>query len=302
MNKNYILHKFLNGEATKDEIEKLKASPEYASYIKIAEASSGFEAPPFNSEANFEAISSKFNAKERFRRQSPLKNILRIAAVFAIICFGYLYVSTLDTSVSTQIAEKETFQLPDNSQVVLNADSEISYNKKSWKKNRELSLEGEAYFKVTKGSTFSVNTPQGVVTVLGTQFNIFSRGESFNINCYEGLVSVHFNDTLIKLPVGNKLKIESGTLIEHIKENAAAAAPQWIANESHFENASLFTVLNELQRQYPIEITSQDDINKRFTGSFTHEDLHIALKSVCDPLQLNFTVDGKEVKIYAKGN
>ncbi len=300
MNKNYILHKFLNGEATKDEIEKLKASPEYASYIKIAEASSGFEAPPFNSEANFEAISSKFNTKEKFRRQSPLKNILRIAAVFAVICFGYLYVSTLDTSVSTQIAEKETFQLPDNSQVVLNADSEINYNKKSWKKNRELSLQGEAYFKVTKGSTFSVNTPQGVVTVLGTQFNIFSRGESFNINCYEGLVSVHFNDTLIKLPVGNKLKIESGTLIEHIKENAAA--PQWIANESHFENASLFTVLNELQRQYPIEIISQDDINKRFTGSFTHNNLNIALKSVCDPLQLNFTVDGKEVKIYAKGN
>lgn len=299
MDTNYILHKYLNGEATADEIEKLKSSPELASYIKIAEATSGFEAPPFNAEANFELINSKRIVQKEVRRIQPLSAFLRIAAVLAVVLAGYLYISALDTTVSTQIAEKETFLLPDASEVVLNANSEIVYNKKNWKENRSLTLDGEAYFKVTKGSSFSVNTSQGVVTVLGTQFNVFSRDSIFNVNCFEGLVSVAFNGTLVKLPAGNKLKIENGTLVVHTASNAVA--PTWITDESHFENASFHVVLNELQRQYPITITTNNvNINRRFTGSFTHKDLNVALKSVCDPLDLQFTITDGDVNIYAK--
>ncbi|PKA83519.1 FecR family protein [Ulvibacter sp. MAR_2010_11] len=299
MDLNYILHKYLNGEATKDEIEKLKTSPEYASYIKISEATSGFEAPSFNAETNFEAILSKQSAVRQVRRLHPVKTVLQIAAVLAVICVGYLYVSTLDTSVTTQIAEKETFSLPDNSEVILNSNSEISYNKKSWEKERTLSLTGEAYFRVTQGSTFSVNTPQGVVTVIGTQFNVFSRDSVFNINCYEGLVSVAYKDTIIKLPAGHKLKIEKGTLVSNTQSDTPT--PQWIGNESHFENTKLKTVLDELQRQYPVTILTQNvDVNRRFTGGFTHSNLDLALQAVCDPLGLAFTITEGEVKIYAK--
>jgi len=59
MELNYILHKYLNGEATTDDIDKLKSSPEYASYVKVAEVSSGFEAPHFDAAANFELINSR---------------------------------------------------------------------------------------------------------------------------------------------------------------------------------------------------------------------------------------------------
>ena len=299
MDTNDILHKYLNGEATADEIEKLKASPELASYIKIAEVTSGFEAPPFNAEANFELIKSKRIVQKEVRRIQPLSAFLRVAAVIAVVLAGYFYVSALDTTVSTQVAEKESFVLPDASEVVLNANSEIVYNKKNWKENRSLTLDGEAYFKVTKGSSFSVNTSQGVVTVLGTQFNVFSRDAVFNVNCFEGLVSVSFNDTLVKLPAGNKLKIENGTLVVHTPSNAVA--PTWITDESHFENVLFNVVLDELQRQYPITITANNvNINRRFTGSFTHKDLNVALKSVCDPLDLQFTITDGEVNIYAK--
>ncbi|QNJ98080.1 histidine kinase [Constantimarinum furrinae] len=291
------MHKYLNGEATAEEIAQLKESPEYASYIKISEVTGEFTTPSFDAEGNKKAIDAKIG-DPKVRTLSPFGMFIRVAAVVMVLLAGYLYVSTLDTTVNTGIAAKETFLLPDNSEVVLNASSEIVYNKKKWNDNRALALEGEAYFKVEKGSKFSVKTSQGIVSVLGTQFNVFSRDTIFNINCYEGLVSVQFNDTLIKLPAGNKLKIENGTLVVHTQSNTQS--PSWITNESSFDNASLATVIEELQRQYPIQITSQNTIvNKRFSGSFTHQDLMIALRSVFDPLQLEFTVEGDQVHVYA---
>jgi transmembrane sensor len=300
MDKNYILHKYLNGEASPEEIARLKESPEYAAYVKIADATAEFETPAFNVESNKKAIDSKLK-DPKVRTIRPLAMILRVAAVVAVLLAGYLYLSTLDTTVTTGIAAKETFLLPDNSEVILNASSEIVYNTKKWNNNRTLALDGEAYFKVEKGSKFSVKTQQGIVSVLGTQFNVFSRDTIFNVNCFEGLVSVQFNDTLIKLPAGNKLKIENGTLVVHTQ--STKQSPSWITNESSFDNAGLATVIKELERQYPITITSQNTIvNKRFSGSFTHQDLMIALRSVFDPLQLEFTVEGDQVHVYAPKN
>lgn len=299
MDKEHILHKWLNDSATKEELDFLKTSPEYASYIKIAEASSGLEAPAANSEKNFQAITTALGNKGKVKRLNPLTTFLKVAAVLAIVVAGYLYVDSLDTKINTQIAEKQTFLLPDNSEVVLNSNSNLAYNKNKWNEQRELKLNGEAYFKVTKGNTFSVNTPVGSVRVLGTQFNVFSRDNLFYINCYEGLVSVAFNDTLIKLPAGSKLKIEKGIVVDH--SNTDKTSPSWTMNESSFENATLTTVLKELESQYPITLTAQfSNVSQRFTGSFTHNDLNLALKSICEPLHLSYTIREESVTIYAK--
>ena len=300
MEENYMLHKFLEGKANSAEIEKLKSSPEYASYIKLAEASSGLEAPLFNATANFEVIQSKKTRNEKVIKLNPFRTLLKVAAMVAVICVGYLYLNSLDATVSTQIAEKTNFTLPDSSEVILNSNSEITYNKKDWDTDRSLSLIGEAYFKVSKGENFNVHTDQGIVSVLGTQFNVFSRDHIFYVHCYEGLVSVKYNDTLIKLPAGTKLKVKKGVLVDYA--NDTKVAPNWIMDESHFENALIIEVLNELQSQYPIIINSENvDMTKRFTGSFTHKNLDLALKAICDPLQLKFTIDGSEVLIYGTG-
>ena len=55
-------------------------------------------------------------------------------------------------------SQKQEISLPDNSQVSLNALSSVTYNESSWDENRELTLNGEAFFKVEKGSTFEVKT------------------------------------------------------------------------------------------------------------------------------------------------
>lgn len=301
MRKDYLLAKWLNKNITNEELTELKSSSEYATYIKIAEATSKLKIPSFNIDANFKAISSQIKLKDKVIRLKPMATFLKIAAVIAVLFTVYLFINSLDTTIETKIAEKQYFLLPDDSKVVLNANSTINYNKKDWKKSRELTLNGEAYFNVSKGKKFLVITQLGIVNVLGTQFNVLARDDNFYIKCYEGLVSVSFNDTIIKLSAGKKLKIENGVLIKHYKNNTSS--PGWIANESSFENTTLAIVLKEFERQYPIKITTKNiNLNKRFSGSFTHNNLNLALKSVCDPLNLSFTINGEDVTIYAKDN
>ncbi|MCW5520946.1 FecR domain-containing protein [Aureitalea sp. L0-47] len=299
MEKDYLLHKYLNGDASAEDIVVLRSDPEYAEYTRIAESTSEFEPPEFKAESNFEAIQKEKLKRIGTSNRSSYKRILQIAAMVVLVVVSYVFINSVDTSVRTGVAQKESFTLPDNSEVQLNASSEIRYKKRSWDKNRSLALDGEAYFKVTKGNTFSVETSQGTVKVLGTQFNVFSRESNFSINCYEGLVSVAFNDTLIKLPAGNKLQVQNNKIVVHTA--ISNSAPSWIANESSFENATLSEVINELEQQYPINITSPENIaNKRFTGSFTHDNLELALRSICDPLRLGYTVGGDEVTLYVK--
>lgn len=292
-----MLHKYLNGEADARETALLKEDPEFASYLLISDASAEFETPEFRRDKIYDQIMEK--RSETASRPIPLaRTLLKIAAVLALVVTAYLYFGNLQTNVNTSIAETKSFTLPDASEVTLNSNSSIDYKKKNWENNRKLQLDGEAYFKVSKGNKFDVETSQGTVSVLGTQFNVFSRDTIFNVKCFEGLVSVAFTDTVVKVAAGNKLKIENGVLTVLTKTNSSS--PSWINNESSFENASLATVINELQHQYPIKITSPEHIlNKRFTGSFTHKDLEIALRSVCEPLRLKYSIDGESVQIYA---
>jgi len=308
MKHDELLTKWLNNEISEAELELLKSSPEYASYIRIAEAASKLSPPNFNEKETLTAITSKAlfqsdDQKDRsVRPLRSMKTFLRIAAVFAILFTGFHLINTMDTSVKTSIAEKMNIELPDRSEVVLNAQSEIKFNKKNWNDNRNISLNGEAFFKVSKGNTFNVRTAQGTVSVLGTQFNVFSRDDKLYINCYEGLVSVSLNNTNIELQAGKELKIENGLIIYHDSSNTEN--PSWLSDESYFENATLALVLQEIERQYPIKITTDNvNVEKRFTGAFTHKDLDLALKSVCDPLNLAYSINGNDdVILYAKGN
>jgi transmembrane sensor len=301
MDKNYILHKYLNASAAEEELALLREDPEFSSYIKIAEATKEFETPLFREDENLDAITKNITAHSpKVRSMGAMKYFLRIAAVIVLAVTTYLFMTDRETTFHTEVAERKELVLPDQSEVILNAKSELSYSKKDWENNRNLRLEGEAYFKVQKGEKFSVETPQGVVSVLGTQFDVYARGNQFYVKCFEGLVSVAFSDTLIKVPAGNYLKIAKDEMISF--ENTNDLSPSWVAFESKFENANLETVLEELQRQYSVTVRHEFKSEKKFTGRFPHKDLNLALRSICEPLQLTYKITGNEVTLYAKNS
>ena len=141
--------------------------------------------------------------------------------------------------------------LPDASEAVLNADSRITYDKKDWKESRDLSLDGEAYFMVAKGSRFTIHTKQGDVSVLGTQFNVKVREDLFEVICYEGLVQVDYAGKSVRLPKSHTFKLHRGVVVS---DRTEFNEPSWISKKSVFKSSPLAQVLQELERQHNITV------------------------------------------------
>lgn len=300
MQENYLA-KWLSGELSEQELAEFKKSAEYASYQKLKEVSSTLKAPEFDvDQALTHLKEERIGNVPKVIALNPFKKFLRVAAAIAVLLTGsYFYVNTLDESVTTQFAERSEVMLPDNSEIILNAGSRVSFSEKNWDEKRNVNLKGEAFFKVAKGKKFTVSTTQGTVTVLGTQFNVENREGFFEVTCYEGLVSVIYNNIETQLPAGTSFMVVDGKVVD--TATPKTAQPSWVNNESSFERIPLGYVLNELERQYNIEVKTQN-VNKNvlFTGTFSNTDLKMALKSISTPSRINYKIEGDNVLFYAE--
>lgn len=299
MDKEILLTKWLDGELSDTELTLLKQLPEYPSYKKLYENAAFFKSPVLNKEKQY--INFKTRLKKEKKPASNLnasfKIFMRIAAIL-VVGLG-LYFTTLKedlVKVNTLIAQQTKHNLPDNSEIFVNADSKIKYNQKDWGEKRKVNLDGEAFFVVAKGEKFEVETDQGTVTVLGTKFNVKQRGKLFEVQCYEGLVKVEVNEFNIKLPAGNSLRL-LGNKITKGKTNLTK--PSWIGGKSTFESTPLYAVIEEFERQFGVSIVLNTfDKQKVFTGSFVHDDIELALKAITQPFKLNYIINKDHIRIF----
>ncbi|MCW5516829.1 FecR family protein [Muriicola sp. Z0-33] len=300
MKENYLA-KWLNNELTEAELAEFEKTAEYATYKKILDVSADLEPPKFDIEKALDDLRNNRPEKEvKVIRLSPMKKVMRLAAaVAAIVAVAYFYINSLDITVTTQYAQQTEVILPDASEIILNAASEISYSEKRWDKDRNVKLEGEAFFKVAKGKRFTVATENGLVTVLGTQFNVENRKDFFEVTCYEGLVSVAYNGTETKLPAGTSFIVINGE-IQH-PETPNSSVPSWMNNESSFKSIPLAFVLDEFERQFNIEVETKNiDLDQLFTGTFSNTNVNLALQSISTPSHIKFNLEENKVLIYAE--
>lgn len=287
MTREELIKKWLDNELSIKELQAFKALEDYDALVKLSDSVKHFKAPDYNESEELKAVLHKIEPKKS--KTNWLPKIARVAALI-VLCFSvYYYTTTLDTTISTLASNKTTTELPDHSSITLNALSSITYNTNDWNTKRHITLEGEGYFKVAKGETFSVETKTGTVTVLGTQFNVKDRDNVFEVTCYEGSVRVDYKKTSKILKSGDSFLILDGKYIAQEKESIAS--PKWIGNESYFRSMPFDHVLREFERQYNISITSKKiDLNQLFTGSFVHNDRTLALKSITLPLHLSYSL------------
>ena len=287
MNKETLISKWLNNDLNDQELEAFIMLEDYDDLVKLNDSMQAFKAEDYDTSSELESVLKTIKAT---KKQSThwVKPLMRVAAILAI-CFSlYYYTTTLDTTITTEFAQKTTIELPDASSVSLNAKSLLAFNKNSWKNEREVTLEGEAFFKVAKGSSFHVLTKSGTVKVYGTQFNVKQRDNYFEVICYEGLVGVTYNSQEIKLKPGDSFLIIDGKQIA--KEKEKRTTPSWLNNESTFKSLPYKEVIAEFERQYQVDITLLNiDTNQLFTGSFAHNNLEVALKAITLPLHVTYS-------------
>ena len=232
-------------------------------------------------------ISNKFNYKWSFS----------IAATLAILFGLFFLMSTNEISHKTAFGEQKIIELHDGSQVTMNSRSLIEFNPDSWDSNRILKLSGEAYFKVNKGSQFTVNTKNGNVIVLGTEFNVNSLDNYFEVICYEGKVSVSSESSEHILQSTQRIRKVNGNPSE--SSATQLSKPTWIDGESTFKSVPIRYVITALENQYNIKIDSESiDDSTVFSGSFPHDNLNIALITVFDALNMKYNKnDNRNIKL-----
>jgi ferric-dicitrate binding protein FerR (iron transport regulator) len=127
-----------------------------------------------------------------------------------------LLMAVVLTSCSqVKVETKDNFDavdLPDGSQVYLNRNSAVSYDKDF--KTRNIELEGEAFFSVVPGETpFVVKTSEGEIDVVGTEFNVKAEAKALAVEVEEGVVDLKTAHDNSKLKEGEMAVYNEGKVV-----------------------------------------------------------------------------------------
>lgn len=302
MTEDDLLKKWLNNDLSDAEKKTFSERNDYSINQEIINKAQHFKASNFSAVDDFKTFKKAYESKPNVKRLNWIKPLLRFASILVIGLTVYFTVfNSKVIETKTLASEQSTISLPDLSKVTLNADSKITFKKENWESKRLLNLEGEAYFKVAKGQTFDVITNNGIVTVVGTEFNVKSRSNYFEVVCYEGIVNVTSDTIKRQLKTGETYRILNKTFTE---DKTTDVEPNWTKNRSAFKAIPLKNVFEELERQYNVKVTFKNTNNTRlFTGVFVHNNLENALISITKPMNLLFKISSpNQVLIYGKTN
>lgn len=214
------------------------------------------------------------------------------AAASIIILIGAFYLFNFNKQIIciTQLGEMKEFILPDQSKVILNTDSKLTYKKSFWRNSRKVCLTGEAGFKIKKGSLFTVNTNKGNVRVLGTSFNVFARNNDFKVSCFTGKVQVQLNENSnsVILTQGLESQLKNNQL-SHPERFNISRVGKWQKGEFYYSCEKIENVFREIERQFKVKIITKNIGNRYYTGYFNNKNLEDALEMVCLPMNLEYS-------------
>ena len=225
-----------------------------------------------------------------------LKRRLPLAYGLIILMLSPLaYDAFSKKQVKTKPAEKKSVLLSDGTEVILNSESELTYNRSYNKKNRSVHLIGEAYFSVQKGNIpFNVLTPHGKISVLGTSFNIRTRNDGFEVGVNDGEVQVSNENNLLNLSKGQLIDVKSEFLSSNIIQIPTNQYPDWLNQKFYCDETTLESLCLEIERTFDIKINFTNPNLKSLTisGLIEASDLDDVLQTVSILTKHKFKLDG----------
>ena len=299
-----FLGRWLNDNLDAKELADFKHSQDYSSYEKIIQTLEEFKAPDFETENSLEKLKHKIEQAPKSKSNTisliKKKPYLLAATISLILGITYVlfYANTPNSnqnqiSYTTSVGEKHAIEFPDGSEVKINVASQLNYNLQNWTQKRIIRLDGEAFFKVTPGKPFLVETSKGSIEVLGTSFNVKARKNIFEVVCYSGKVNVKGDSFEKTLLPGEGIKTQDNKNINKLTTKHLHKSPSWLKGISSLDNVPLSEALEELCFYFDLKISSELDLSQYyFTGDFPHADLNLSIKLLVDPFnQLNYTYD-----------
>ena len=231
------------------------------------------------------------------------RNIAASVALLLLVGLSYYLFINTEKSYSTLPGANKEVNLPDESRIILNGNSSISYSR-SWdlKQTREVKIDGEAFFNVkhvaVKGRLSKIDSFRVIVnglkaTVLGTEFNIKNRRGVTEIVLKNGSLRVDFIKKEIKsviLKPGDKLTYSSSGNAKLSNTNSAVATA-WTHQSLIFEGTTVADIIKELEDNFGYKVILKDPslAKRRITGTVPIkrvDDLIFVLSNI-----LNITIE-----------
>ncbi|MBC7902445.1 MAG: FecR domain-containing protein [Gemmatimonadaceae bacterium] len=260
--------------------------------------------------AQVEAALQRFQQNTLISKAAPVIGMRRkawfsAAAVLIFIIAGAAILSQtgfFSSKIQTQYGQIKLQQLPDGSQVTLNAHSQISFAK-TWDdgSDREVWLDGEAFFHVSKTaakSRFIVHTNRFDIIVTGTQFNAVNRNGKTSVTLKEGSVIVLTKD-------GRRVAMKPGQFIE-VKDDDFLIAPAeidaiiaWKERKMSFNNTPMREVARLIEEHYGVEVVLQDEATANHTimGIMANDNLEVLLTALEATSDFTIVRDGNKIVI-----
>ncbi|MBS1601843.1 MAG: FecR family protein [Bacteroidetes bacterium] len=298
------------------------------------------------STALFKKVQEKIAAEETFPR--PHNNSRRIwysaaaALILTVVGISYFHHSSPKPQVTAEVrwlrtttrpTQKDVLKLPDGTVVTLNSATTIKYPDHFSDSTREVFLEGEAYFDVSRNPAhpFIIHADKMNIRVLGTSFNVksYKNEPSGEATLITGSIEVTLNDRpsdRIILKPKEKLIVQNNkatrkplgiaqtipdntgkstryalTNLTYFRNNVnTVVETSWVENKLVFSNKDFIDISGDLERWYGVHIEFMTERAKHynFSGYFEKETLPEALDVLRMIDHFTYKIEDSTVYIY----
>jgi ferric-dicitrate binding protein FerR (iron transport regulator) len=315
-----LIGKYLSFQASSEEITRLEnwvqSSAEnqsiYQSYRKTLQLT---HVQHIQTKVNLESEWNQFlsstqktidiNSAPANKKTKPvwLSIAASILILFSLSLTFYYY---QNSSVTEQTKQNTlALVLEDKSEIILNHNSSVEYQKDYNETERRIELKGNAFFEVSpnKQKPCIVNTEDIEVKVLGTAFYIDTKSDDKQIEVFvkHGKVSVSIaNGSSVILTSGKKAIYSKDlkTLVE--QENFDPNFDAWNTKTLLFEETILENVIKTINKTYHTNLIIEDNRLKQIplTASYQNKSLNAVLKILSESLDIVYIE--KEGSIYVE--
>ena len=209
--------------------------------------------------------------------------------------------------IETHTAKEFWVTLPDGSRVHLNYNARLIYPNRFVGDTRQVYVEGEAYFYISKDSRhpFIVNTSSGMLKQYGTEFYINAPKESTMVVLIDGAVSVTpKGGTEQMMKCGQQAVFNTNGSSLKIEDVDTSLYTAWNEGRMVFEDCPLENLMEVLAKWYDFDYTITDDKLRKvhLSGTFDrYGSLDGILNVISDLTNAETSLRGNKVVLGRKG-
>ncbi|HVT86456.1 MAG TPA: FecR domain-containing protein [Chitinophagaceae bacterium] len=225
-----------------------------------------------------------------------------VAVLLIVIGVTVFFKPSSKSQLATQYGQIKKDKLPDGTEVFLNANSTVTYEK-GWHegKTREVWIQGEAFFHVKKTPShdkFIVHTDAFDIEVTGTSFNVTNKNGQSSIILKEGSVKIRRpGEAEILMQPGDMVAFSNEKIEKKIVTKQDYMA--WMDNKLDFDNTPVTEIVRIIKEHYGVDvkINGNNLANQTITGIMPNDNLDVLLQALDATQELKVIRNGDSITI-----